>query len=241
MGLLVKLNAEKWTLVILYTRKWTELLQALVILVINWNATWCVLLPKKKKSLNERFLNSSYYVLKIFDPSRLIEKTKLRVYIILQFRVYKYSIQRNMKFRTIIITILVWIEIMDNLTFSISRNTRFPFSIERKVTLIRLFIESRLSFTFHRRAHRIRFVRSMSKFLVNVNAWFAVPYCDGDSSGRRRKGKGGEGRGSRSRRRGNLKLTYVGAALSPAPRTTCGSKQMVSTVPQCHTLHPARS
>lgn len=193
MGLLVKLNAEKWTLVILYTRKWTELLQALVILVINWNATWCVLLPKKKKSLNERFLNSSYYVLKIFDPSRLIEKTKLRVYIILQFRVYKYSIQRSMKFRTIIITILVWIEIMDNLTFSISRNTRFPFSIERKVTLIRLFIESRLSFTFHRRAHRIRFVRSMSKFLVNVNAWFAVPYCrDGDSSGRRRKGKGGE-------------------------------------------------
>lgn len=53
--------------------------------------------------------------------------------------------------------------------------------------------------------------------------------------------KEGEGRGSRSRRRGNLKLTYVGAALSPAPRTTCGSKQMVSTVPQCHTLHPARS
>lgn len=192
MGLLVKLNAEKWTLVILYTRKWTELLQALVILVINWNATWCVLLPKKKKSLNERFLNSSYYVLKIFDPSRLIEKTKLRIYIILQFRVYKYSIQRSIKFRTIIITILIWIEIMDNLTFSISGNTWFPFSIERKVTLIRLFIESRLSFTFHRRAHRIRFVRSMSKFLVNVNAWFAVPYCDGDSSGRGRKGKGGE-------------------------------------------------
>lgn len=194
MGLLVKLNAEKWTLVILYTRKWTELLRALVILVINWNATWCVLLSKKKSRWNNKldFLNSSYYVLKIFDPSRLIEKTKLRVYIILQFRVYKYSIQRNMKFRTIIITILVWIEIMDNLTFSISRNTRFPFSIERKVTLIRLFIESRLSFTFHRRAHRIRFVRSMSKFLVNVNAWFAVPYCDGDSSGRRRKGKGGE-------------------------------------------------
>lgn len=194
MGLLVKLNAEKWTLVILYTRKWTELLRALVILVINWNATWCVLLSKKKSRWNNKldFLNSSYYVLKIFDPSRLIEKTKLRVYIILQFRVYKYSIQRSMKFRTIIITILVWIEIMDNLTFSISRNTRFPFSIERKVTLIRLFIESRLSFTFHRRAHRIRFVRSMSKFLVNVNAWFAVPYCDGDSSGRRRKGKGGE-------------------------------------------------
>lgn len=194
MGLLVKLNAEKWTLVILYTRKWTELLRALVILVINWNATWCVLLSKKKSRWNnERFLNSSYYVLKIFDPSRLIEKTKLRVYIILQFRVYKYSIQRSMKFRTIIITILIWIEIIDNLTFSISGNTRFPFSIERKVTLIRLFIESCLSFTFHRRAHRIRFVRSMSKFLVNVNAWFAVPYCrDGDSSGRRRKGKGGE-------------------------------------------------
>lgn len=194
MGLLVKLNAEKWTLVILYTRKWTELLRALVILVINWNATWCVLLSKKKSRWNNKldFLNSSYYVLKIFDPSRLIEKTKLRVYIILQFRVYKYSIQRSMKFRTIIITILIWIEIIDNLTFSISGNTRFPFSIERKVTLIRLFIESRLSFTFHRRAHRIRFVRSMSKFLVNVNAWFAVPYCDGDSSGRRRKGKGGE-------------------------------------------------
>lgn len=181
-------------MVILYTRKWTELLRALVILVINWNATWCVLLSKKKSRWNNKldFLNSSYYVLKIFDPSRLIEKTKLRVYIILQFRVYKYSIQRSMKFRTIIITILIWIEIIDNLTFSISGNTRFPFSIERKVTLIRLFIESRPSFTFHRRAHRIRFVRSMSKFLVNVNAWFAVPYCDGDSSGRRRKGKGGE-------------------------------------------------
>lgn len=84
---------------------------------------------------------------------------------------------------------------------------------------------------------------SMSKFLVNVNAWFAVPYCDGDWSGRRRKakGEGGGWGGSRSRRRGNLKLTYVGATLSLAPRTTCGWKQMVSTVPQCHILHPARS
>lgn len=39
---------------------------------------------------------------------------------------------------------------------------------------------------------------SMSKFLVNVNAWFAVPYCDGDWSGRRRKAKG-EGGGVRGK------------------------------------------
>lgn len=58
------------------------------------------ILKKIVETTESIFLNSSYYVLKIFDPKYNTITNKC---IILQFYVYKYSIRNfNMKFRTII-------------------------------------------------------------------------------------------------------------------------------------------